>query len=54
MSWKSFIYRALKYSNDVNAVQKAISTKSTRPLTRRVGRRLYGRATSKIARNLFR
>lgn len=43
---KSLIYKALRISNDINAVQKG-------KVGRRIGRRLYGKGTGRIARRLF-
>jgi hypothetical protein len=43
---KSSVYRALKYSNDANAIKKH---KVPRP----VGRRVYGKAAGRLARKLF-
>ena len=41
MNFKSEIYRALKYSNDINAVSKG-------KVVKRVQRRLLGKVFSKI------
>jgi hypothetical protein len=46
MSFKRTMYRLLKYSNDVNAVRK-------NRVPRRIGRRIYGKATGRLARKLF-
>ena len=46
MGLKSLIYQLLKYSNDVNAVQKG-------KVGRRVGRRVAGKATGKAFKKLF-
>lgn len=46
MSAKSTIYRLLALSNDVNAVRKG-------KVKRRIARRVYGRATGRLARKLF-
>ncbi|SET83746.1 hypothetical protein SAMN05216389_13611 [Oceanobacillus limi] len=46
MSLKSFLYKALKYSNDVNAVKKG-------KVGKRVGRRVAGKATGKAMKKLF-
>jgi hypothetical protein len=46
VSLKSFLYRALKYSNDVNAVRKG-------RVRRRVARRIYGKVTGRLARRCF-
>lgn len=46
MTFKSAIYKALKYSNDVNAVRK-------NKVPRRIGRRIYGKATGRLARRIF-
>ena len=45
--FKRNVYRALKYSNDLNAIQKG-------RVGRRVGRRVYGKAAGRLARRLFR
>ncbi len=45
-STKSLIYEALKISNDVNAVRRG-------RVPRRIGRRIYGRASGRLARKLF-
>ena len=47
------IYRALKYYNDVKAANRALEQRSTSPIARRVGRRIYGKITGRIARRLF-
>jgi hypothetical protein len=44
---KRWIYRMLKFSNDVNAVRRG-------RVGRRVARRAYGKATGRLARKLFR
>jgi hypothetical protein len=46
MSFKSFLYRALRTSNDVNAVRR-------RRVPRRIARRAYGKVTGRIARRFF-
>ena len=43
---KKLLYKALKISNDVNAVSKG-------KVGKRIGRRVYGKATGKLARKLF-
>lgn len=43
---KDLIYALLGLSNDVNAVRKG-------KVGRRVGRRIYGKASGKLARKLF-
>ncbi|WP_195210517.1 hypothetical protein [Actinomarinicola tropica] len=47
MSLKSSIYKALRIWNDVSAVRKGRAG-------RRVGRRIYGKATGRLARRIFR
>lgn len=47
MNWKTAAYKALKVSNDVNAIKRG-------KVPRRVARRVYGRASSRLARKLFR
>lgn len=46
MGLKSTIYKLLKYSNDYNAVRKG-------KVGRRVQRRIYGKATGRLARKWF-
>lgn len=46
MSLKSFLYRALNYSNDVNAVRRG-------RVRRRVARRIYGKVTGRLAHRWF-
>ena len=46
MNWKSALYKGLKYSNDVNAVRK-------NRVPRRIGRRMYGKVTGRLARRIF-
>ena len=43
---KKLLYKALKISNDVNAVTKG-------KVGKRIVRRAYGKATGKLARKLF-
>jgi hypothetical protein len=47
------IYQALKYANDVKAVRRAVEQGSVTPITRRAGRRVYGKLTGRLARKLF-
>jgi hypothetical protein len=47
------IYRALKYYNDYKAFSRAIRTGSADPIFRRVGRRIYGKASGRLARRIF-
>ncbi|WP_181186221.1 hypothetical protein [Alkalicoccus urumqiensis] len=46
VSLKSFLYKALRISNDINAVRRG-------RVGRRVGRRVTGKATGKMMRKLF-
>jgi hypothetical protein len=46
VSGKSWIYRLLAFSNDVNAARKG-------RLERRISRRIYGKWTGRLARKLF-
>ena len=46
MSFKSLIYKLLKYSNDLNAVQKG-------KVGRRIGRRVAGKATGRMFGKIF-
>lgn len=48
VSFKSFLYTVLKISNDVKALNKGPEATS-----KRIGRRIYGKATGKLARKLF-
>ncbi|AYP68395.1 hypothetical protein HWB91_gp25 [Bacillus phage vB_BboS-125] len=46
MSWKSMLYKMLKYSNDYNAIKKG-------KVGRRIGRRVAGKATGRLFGKLF-
>ena len=46
MSFKSDLYKALALSNDVNAIRKG-------KVPRRIGRRIYGKITGRLARRIF-
>jgi hypothetical protein len=46
VNWKTFAYKALRTSNDVNAVRRG-------RVGRRIARRAYGKAAGKAARKLF-
>lgn len=46
MGWKRAAYRTLRTVNDVNAIRRG-------RVVRRVGRRVYGKATGRLARKLF-
>lgn len=46
MNWRTVAYRALRTTNDVRAVKRG-------RVARRVGRRVYGKASGKLARKLF-
>lgn len=46
MRIKSLIYKALRISNDINAVKKG-------KIGQRVGRRVAGRTTGKLMRKMF-
>lgn len=43
---KSLIYKLLRISNDINAIKKG-------KVGRRIGRRIYGKATGRLARKIF-
>jgi hypothetical protein len=47
------IRRALVYKGDVNAGRRAVRTGSMEPIARRAARRVYGKATGRIARWIF-
>lgn len=49
MGLKSFLYKALKYSNDA----KAITSGSPKKMSKRIGRRVTGKAAGKGIRKLF-
>jgi hypothetical protein len=44
---KSLLYRLLRLSNDLNAVRRG-------RIGRRIARRVYGKASGRLARKLFR
>jgi hypothetical protein len=46
MNWKSLNYKLLKYHGDANAVRK-------NKVPRRIGRRVYGKVTGRLARRIF-
>jgi hypothetical protein len=46
VNWKTLAYKALRTSNDINAVKRG-------KVGRRIARRAYGRASSRLARKLF-
>lgn len=45
--WKSLAYALLRAHGDANAVRRG-------KISRRIGRRLYGKATGRIAARIFR
>lgn len=47
MTFKSLVYRSLQASNDINAIRRGKAG-------RRIGRRIYGKATGRLAAKLFR
>lgn len=47
------IYRVLRFLNDLRAIDRAITTRSPNPIARRIGRRIYGKATGRLAARLF-
>jgi hypothetical protein len=47
------IYKALRTYNDARAVYRAAETGSMKPVARRIGWRVYGRAAGKLGRALF-
>lgn len=47
------IYRALKYYNDFKAFRRALDSGSADPIIRRIGRRVYGKATGRLAGRIF-
>lgn len=46
-------YRVLRFLNDLRAIDRAITTRSPDPIARRVARRVYGKATGRLAARLF-
>lgn len=53
MGTQRTIYQALKYFNDAKAVHRAARKGSAKPIVRRVGRRVYGKLTGRLARKIF-
>lgn len=53
MGTQSAIYKALKFWNDGRAVARAVEQGSPKPVVRRVGWRLYGKAAGRLGRRLF-
>lgn len=53
MSIQRSIYQGLKIWNDVRAVRRAAEQGSAKPVVRRVGRRVYGKLTGRLARKIF-
>lgn len=51
--WKGWAYFLLKLSNDVNAVNQARKKNSMKPITNRIGRRIYGKAAGRLAGRIF-
>jgi hypothetical protein len=49
----SALYAGLKWHNDARAVGRAVSSGSSGPIWRRLGRRAYGKATGRLAGRLF-
>ena len=47
------IYSGLKYYNDGKAVVRAFEKGSLDPIFRRIGRRVYGKLSGRLARRLF-
>jgi hypothetical protein len=47
------VYRMLRLANDIRAVRRGYEGRSSRPIVRRIGRRLYGRLAGQLARRLF-
>lgn len=47
------IYSGLKYYNDGRAVYRALQKGSLDPILRRIGRRIYGKASGQLARRIF-
>lgn len=53
MSLQGLVYAGLKYGNDLKAASRAAQTGSFAPVGRRVGRRIFGKLTGRLARELF-
>lgn len=51
---RRILYDLAKYLGDLAAVRSAGRKKSTRPLFRRAGRRIAGKATGRVLGHLFR
>ena len=52
-SWQSNVYRFMRTYNDAQAVERAVEHHDSTYVTRRIGRRMWGRASAKISRALF-
>lgn len=50
MRW---VYVMLAYVNDAKAINRAIESGSPAPIGRRIGRRIYGKATGRLAARIF-
>ena len=46
LTWRDVGYTTLKYSNDVRAIRR-------RRIPRRIGRRIFGKLTGRLARAIF-
>jgi hypothetical protein len=53
MGWLNALYDFAKAVNDANAVHKDLSGRRPGAISRRVGRRLYGKLAGHVARKLF-
>jgi hypothetical protein len=49
----SMLYRAARLSRDANAVNRALKTRSPRPIVRRAANRMIGRAAGRVLRRLY-
>ena len=47
------VYALLRYLNDAKALARATEQGSPRPIVRRVGRRVYGKVTGRLAARIF-
>jgi len=53
MNWQRAIYRTMRQYNDARAVGRAVEYGDPEYITNRIGRRMIGRASSKLQRALF-
>lgn len=52
--FRGWLYLIAKVLGDVQAVKKAAKTKSAKPIAKRFGRRIVGKATGRLIGRMFR